>query len=159
MPDTMDMPLRRRLGAVAVAVAAVLAGLLTGCATNNGVVAHGSAPTAIPWTGPVYLLDYEGRPREEPDLLDLTAKSTFGGLVWKHWGGSLAIGTGAGLDLACVNGCKGDGPDSYRATVVLSGLVRRENAAYYSHASVSFPDPLPYWAEHIQRLALRVPDH
>ena len=155
MPDTVDMPVRRRLGAVAAALVA----LLTGCATNNGVVAHGSAPTAIPWTGPVYLLDVEGRPRQHPDLIDLTATSTFGGMVWKHWGGSLAIGTGMEVDLACVNGCKGDGLDSYPVTIVLSGLVRRENAAYYSHASVTSPAPLPSWAEQVEQVPLRVPDH
>lgn len=141
----------------AAAAFVALAGLLTGCTASGGVVAHGPAPTAIPWTGPVYVLDREGRPRRQPDLFDVTADSSFGQITWKHWGGPRAVGAGWEVDLACLAGCKGDSPDSYPATIVLSGLTRRENAAYYSHASFTSPRPLPSWAEKLGEVTLRVP--
>jgi hypothetical protein len=154
------MPTRLRSGAaVRAALAGMLAGVLAGCAGNGGVVSHGAAPTAIPWKGPVYLMDPEGRPRRQPDLFSLGAKSSFDRIAWKHWGSPQTVGTGWEIDLACLSGCKGDEPGGYPATITLTALVRRGNAAYYSHASVTPVGPLPSWAENLHQVALSVPKH
>jgi hypothetical protein len=137
----------------------VLAGLLAGCGTRPGVITHGPAPTAIPWSGPVFMLDHEGRARREPDLFDLTATSTFDGMTWQDWGEPQAVGTGWEVDYACLNGCTGENVDGYQATIVLSGLVRRRNAAYYSHASVTPSKALPDWAEDLGQVVLPLPEN
>jgi hypothetical protein len=147
-----------RTPARTAAACTVLAGLLAGCGARPGVVSHGPAPTAIAWTGPVFMLDNEGRARREPVLFDLTHLSTFDEMTWQHWGGPQAVGTGWEVDYACLNGCAGDNPDGYRATIVLSGLVRRRDAAYYSHASVTPSEPLPAWAENVGLVALPLPE-
>lgn len=168
MPDRTAGELRRHAAQVAggawghaaraAAVCVALAAVLAGCGARAGVVTHGPAPTDIPWTGPVFVLDYEGRARREPDLFDLTNLSTFDEVTWQQWGGPQAVGTGWAMDYACLNGCAGDDPDGYRATIVLSGLVRRHDAAYYSRATVTPSGPLPTWAEKLGQVVLRTPD-
>ena len=161
MPDPAPTTARGRATSALARAAAVhtaLAGLLAGCGAGTGVVAHGPAPTAIAWTGPVFMLDHEGRARRAPDLFDLTADSSFDDVTWQHWGGPQTVGTGWEVDLACLNGCTGDDPDGYHATIVLSGLVRRRDAAYYSHATVTPSEPLPSWAENLGQVTLPLPE-
>ncbi|MEV8548039.1 hypothetical protein [Streptomyces sp. NPDC051572] len=143
----------RTLGVVLTAMGAAL----TGCAPTGVVRAEGPAPTAIAWTGPVYVLDSGSAARREPEIIQFTANSTFHFLVWKRWGSARATATGYETDLACLSGCKGDELDGYPVTIVLSDLVRRKYAAYYRTASVTSPEPLPSWAEDLSLIHLRVP--
>ncbi len=100
------------------------------------------------------MLDHEGRARREPDLFSLTRKSTFDRVTWTGWAGPTAVGTGWEIEFPCPTGC----PDGYRATIVLSDLVRRQDAAYYRRAGVTSPEPLPSWAEDLRQVVLSVPD-
>lgn len=136
---------------------AVMGAALSGCAPAGVVRTEGPAPTAIPWTGPVYVMDSGSGARREPEMIELTRKSTFHFLVWKHWGSARTTATGFETDLACLSGCKADELDGYPVTIVLSDLVRRKYAAYYRTASVTSPEPLPSWAEDLSLIRLHVP--
>src|SRR5206468_10058953 len=121
-----------------------------GCGTvAGGTRIEGPAPTAIRWTGPVYVDDARSIPRQRPDVVDLTETTTLYGLTWHGWGTSRAVATGLVVDFACVSQCPhGESdPPSFPARLVLSGLVKREYAAYYGHAVLT-PDhpPAPDWA-------------
>ena len=69
-------------------------------------------------------------------MVDLTEATTLYGLTWRGWGTSRAVATGLVVDFACVSDCPHgeDDPPSFPAHLVLSGLVKREYAAYYRHA-------------------------
>ncbi|MFD5258626.1 hypothetical protein ACFWM5_38150 [Streptomyces bobili] len=144
------------------ALCASLAGLLaclTGCgAPGGGARVEGPAPTGIPWTGPVYLLDWESKPHERPDLMDLTNYTTLDWMRWRDWGSPRATATGHVMDFSCGSDCPNGEPRSYQVEIVLSGLVKRQYAAYYSHASVTpVHRPAPDWAEDVGSVPLRVP--
>ncbi|QNP71200.1 hypothetical protein IAG44_18320 [Streptomyces roseirectus] len=141
------------------ATAVLLALALTGCGgLPGGARVEGPAPSAIPWSGPVYIDDARSIPRQSPDVVDLTDVTTLYGLKWHGWGTPRAVATGLVVDFACVSGCPhGDSP-SFPAGLVLTGLVKREYAAYYSHAVLT-PDhpPAPGWALDVGPVRLRVP--
>lgn len=141
------------------AVGAVLAAYLAGCTgATGGVRIEGPAPLAIPWSGQVYVEDWRSEPRQRPGLMDLTELTTLDYLTWRDWGSPQAIATGWVIDLACTSGCPGDAPPSYQVRVVLSGLVKRRYAAYYSHAAVTaVTQPTPNWAEDVTSVRLYVP--
>ncbi|MEI5519705.1 hypothetical protein WB401_07710 [Streptomyces brasiliscabiei] len=143
------------------ALSLLLAMSLAGCGTAvGGTRVEGPAPTAVPWSGPVYIDDARSVPRQHPDLMDLTEATTLYGLEWRGWGTSRAVATGLVIDFACVSGClHGESnPPSFPAHLELSGLVKREYAAYYGHAVLT-PDhsPAPVWALDIGDVRLRVP--
>ncbi|MEV3971312.1 hypothetical protein AB0K68_24690 [Streptomyces sp. NPDC050698] len=146
--------LRRRF-----ALCVVLAACLTGCgAVDDGLRVEGPAPTGIAWRGPVYVEDWGAVPRQRPDLVSLTEYTTLDRLEWRGWGSPRATATGYVIGLGCLPLCGDDGPLSYPVRVVLSGLVKRQYAAYYSHASVTaVRPPAPYWAEDVSSVTLRVP--
>lgn len=134
---------------------------LAGCGTGaGGAHVEGPAPTAVRWTGPVYVDDARSISRQHPDVMDLTDVTTLYGMKWRGWGTPRAVGTGLVVDFACVSLCPhgNDNPPSYPVRLVLSGLVKREYAAYYSHAVLSpDPPPAPHWARDVGDLRLRVP--
>jgi hypothetical protein len=141
------------------ALSALLVLGLAGCGTvSGGARAEGPAPTAIPWTGPAYVDDARSVPRQSPDVVDLTDTTTLYGLKWRGWGTPRAVATGLVVDFACVSGCPHGDPPSFPAGLVLTGLVRREYAAYYSHAVLT-PDhpPAPDWALDVGPVRLGVP--
>lgn len=143
------------------ALCVLLALSLAGCGTEaGGVRVEGRAPTAVPWSGPVYVSDARSIPRQRPDVVDLTESTTLYGLKWRGWGTSRAVGTGLVVDFACVSGCPhGESdPPSFPARLVLSSLVKREYAAYYAHAVLtSERPPAPAWAFDVGDVRLRVP--
>lgn len=141
------------------ALCVVLAACLTGCgAVDDGLRAEGPAPTGIAWTGPVYVEDWRAQPRQRPDLVDLTEYTTLDRLEWRGWGSPRATATGFVIELDCLSACADDGPLSYPVRVVLSGLVKRQYAGYYSHASVTAArPPAPDWAEDVSYVPLHVP--
>ncbi|MEU6140088.1 hypothetical protein ABZ848_06950 [Streptomyces sp. NPDC047081] len=132
---------------------------LAGCGTpDSGPWAEGPAPTGIPWTGSVYSMDWRSEPRQRPEMMDLTENTVLDDMKWHDWGRPRATATGWVVDLACLSGCPHETMPGYAVTVVLSGLVRREYAAYYSVAAVSPRHrPAPYWAEDVSRVPLHVP--
>lgn len=134
---------------------------LAGCGTvAGGTRVEGPAPTAIPWKGPVYVSDARSIPRQHPDVMDLTEFTTLYGMEWRGWGTPRAVGTGHVVDFACVSQCPDgkDNPPFFRVRLVLSGLVKREYAAYYSNAVlIPDPQPAPAWALDVGDLRLRVP--
>ncbi|MET9832178.1 hypothetical protein ABZ078_23410 [Streptomyces sp. NPDC006385] len=132
---------------------------LAGCGTAvGGTRVEGPAPTAVPWSGPVYVADARSIPRQRPDVVDLTDVTTLYGLKWRGWGTPRAVATGLVVDFACVSDCPRGDPPSFPAHLVLSGLVKRRYAAYYGHAVLS-PDrpPAPGWAVDVGEVPLRVP--
>ncbi|MGW6902882.1 hypothetical protein [Streptomyces sp. NPDC054940] len=148
-----------RHGPLLVCVLLVMS--LTGCGTAaGGTRVEGRAPTALPWTGPVYVDDARSIPRQRPDVVDLTEDTTLYGLTWRGWGTSRAEATGLVVDFACVSGCP-DGEDdapSFSAHLVLSGLVKRQYAAYYAHALLTADrPPAPGWAMDVGTVRLHVP--
>ncbi|MEV0227485.1 hypothetical protein [Streptomyces sp. NPDC050704] len=147
------MPFRR------VTVCVLFAAGLTGCgAVDGGTRIEGRAPTGIPWSGPVYVEDGRSEPRQRPDLMDLTELTTLDRLEWRGWGSPRATATGLVLDLACLSGCPDNEPASYPVRVVLTGLVKREYAAYYGHAAVTaVRPPAPDWAEDVGSVPVHVP--
>lgn len=134
---------------------------LTGCGTvADGARVEGPAPTAIRWTGPVYVSDARSISRQHPDVFDLTDITTLYGLKWRGWGTPRAVATGLVVDFSCQSLCPHgqDDPPFYPVRLVLSGLVKREYAAYYGHAVLSpDPAPAPDWAMDVGDLRLRVP--
>ncbi|MFJ4202873.1 hypothetical protein ACIP2Y_25035 [Streptomyces sviceus] len=134
---------------------------LTGCGTvAGGTRVEGPAPTAIRWTGPVYLDDARSIPRQHPDVMDLTDVTTLYGLKWRGWGTPRAVATGLVVDFSCQSLCPHgkDNPPYYPVRLVLSGLVKREYAAYYSNAVLSpAHPPAPGWAMDVGDLHLGVP--
>ncbi|MEU5045911.1 hypothetical protein [Streptomyces griseorubiginosus] len=134
---------------------------LAGCGTvAGGTRVEGPAPTAIRWTGPVYLDDARSISRQHPDVMDLTDVTTLYGLKWRGWGTPRAVATGMVVDFSCQSRCPHgkDNPPYYPVRLVLSGLVKREYAAYYSNAVLSpAPPPAPDWARDVGDLHLRVP--
>ncbi|MDW4908453.1 hypothetical protein RB628_24715 [Streptomyces sp. ADMS] len=141
------------------ALCAVLTVCLTGCAAvDSGPRVEGLAPTGIPWSGPTYVEDWQAVPRERPDLISMVEGPPLDRLAWRDWGSPRATATGYVIDLDCLPQCADDGPPSYRVRVVLSGLVKRQYAAYYSHASVTaVRPPAPDWAVDYSSLPLHVP--
>ena len=139
----------------------VLCVAVAGCgAAGGGVRAEGAAPTAIPWRGDTYVLDYKSVPWDAPESLSLTPFTWLSHLTWKSWGGNRAVANGFSWDMECVSGCAADGIPSYRVTVVLTDLERRAHAAYYHHASVlpAGGAKVPAWAEAgVDDLTLHVP--
>lgn len=134
---------------------------LAGCGTGaGGMRVEGPAPTAIRWTGPVYLDDARSMPRQHPDVMDLTNVTTLYGMKWRGWGTPRAVATGLVVDFSCQSLCPQGkyNPPYYPVRLVLSGLVKREYAAYYSSAVLSpDPPPAPHWALDVGELRLRVP--
>ncbi|MGW0712967.1 hypothetical protein ACWD4G_44805 [Streptomyces sp. NPDC002643] len=145
--------------ALCATLVAWLLACLTGCGTpDSGTRVEGPAPTRIRWTGPVYVLDWRSRPRQRPDLMDLTEITVLDQLVWKNWGSPKAFVTGVVIDLPCLSGCPHETLPSYPVTIVFSGLTKRRYAAYYSWAAVTpVHRPAPDWAEDVHRVRLRVP--
>ncbi|MEV0555199.1 hypothetical protein AB0I27_17300 [Streptomyces sp. NPDC050597] len=139
-------------------MAALLMVSLAGCGAAGGVRVEGAAPTAIPWSGPAYMVDARSIPRHAPDVVDLTETTTLYGLKWKGWGSSRAEATGLVVDFACVSGCShGDSP-SFPARLVLTGLVKRQYAAYYRRADLApVRPPAPDWAVDVGTVRLPVP--
>ncbi|MFJ9900619.1 hypothetical protein ACIQPR_45570 [Streptomyces sp. NPDC091280] len=134
---------------------------LAGCGmVDGGTRVEGPAPTAVPWTGPVYVDDARSIPRRRPDIVDLTEHTTLYGLKWRGWGTSRAVATGVVVDVACASGCpQGDAdPPTHPVRLVLSGLVKREYAAYYDHAVLTpAHPPTPNWVLETGDLSLQVP--
>jgi hypothetical protein len=146
---------------VGPALCVLLAMSLAGCGTvAGGTWVEGPAPTAIPWSGPVYVDDARSIPRQRPDVVDLSEFTTLYGLKWSGWGTSRAVATGWVVDFACLSDCPQGAydPPSYPVRLVLDGLVRRQYAAYYGHAVLT-PDhpPAPAWALDVGEVRLRVP--
>lgn len=135
---------------------------LAGCGTvAGGTRVEGPAPTAIPWSGPVYVDDAGSVPRQHPAIVDLTERTSLYSLKWRGWGTSRAVATGVVVDVTCASGCPhGDAdPPSYPVRLVLSGLVKREYSAYYHHAVLTAdPPPAPDWVLEVGDLRLRVPE-
>ncbi|MET9970201.1 hypothetical protein ABZZ80_30870 [Streptomyces sp. NPDC006356] len=133
---------------------------MAGCGTagGGGTRVEGPAPTAIPWSGPVYVDDARSIPRQHPDVMDLTESTTLYGLKWRGWGTSRAVATGLVVDFACLSNCPHGDPPTFPVSLVLSGLVKRQYAAYYGHAEL-IPDrpPAPAWALDVGDIRLRVP--
>ncbi|MEV0742123.1 hypothetical protein AB0I51_40715 [Streptomyces sp. NPDC050549] len=148
-----------RRSALRASLAACLLACVAGCGTPyGGARVEGPAPTRVPWTGPVYVLNWESEPNERPDLMDLTKYTMLDWMRWHGWGSPRATATGYVMDYACVSGCPHEDPPSYRIRIVLSGLVKRQYAAYYSHAAVTpVHRPAPDWAEDVSSVPLRVP--
>ncbi|MEU1481347.1 hypothetical protein [Streptomyces sp. NPDC005760] len=148
-----------RRSALGTSLAAGLLVCVTGCgAADGGVRTEGPAPTRVPWTGPVYVLNWESEPAERPGLMDLTDYTTLDWMRWRGWGSPRATATGFVMDYSCTSDCPGDALPSYRVEIVLSGLVKRQYAAYYSHAAVTpVHRPAPAWAEDVSSVPLRVP--
>lgn len=150
---------RRRAGR-AGALTGVLCLVVAGCGVSGGVRAEGAAPTAIPWRGTAYALDYESVPQEEPESFSPTPDVWLSHLKWRRWGSNLAVANGFSWDVACVSGCTEDGMPSYRVTLVLTDLKRRAHAAYYGHASLRTArgEKTPGWAQpDLDDLVLHVP--
>ncbi|NUP02230.1 MAG: hypothetical protein HOW59_30340 [Nonomuraea sp.] len=138
----------------------MLAAVLTGCGgLDGGVRVEGPAATTIPWSGPVYMTDFYGRAWQRPKEVSATGRVSLDRLTWRDWGSSHARATGRATDVTCLSGCPdGDAP-SYQVEVVLSGLVRRGDVAFYSHASLTaVHPPAPFWAEGYESTELDVPD-
>jgi len=151
------MTLRR--SALCASLAAGLLVGLTGCGTaDERLRVEGPAATRIPWTGPVYVLDWRSLPRQRPDLMDLTEITVLDRVKWHGWGSPRATATGTVIDLPCVSGCPHDALPSYPVTIVFSGLVKRQYAAYYGHAAVTpVHRPVPEWAEDVSSVSLHIP--
>ncbi|MCI3272491.1 hypothetical protein [Streptomyces cylindrosporus] len=151
------MPLRRSVLGVSLGVC--LLACLAGCgAEGDGIRAEGPAPSRIPWSGPVYVLDWKSLARQRPDVMDLTDETVLYGMKWRGWGSPRATGTGEVVDLACLSGCPHHAYPGYAVSVVFSGLAKRQYAAYYSRASVSpVRPPKPAWAEDAGDVRLHVP--
>ncbi|MDX2700698.1 hypothetical protein Sipo8835_29365 [Streptomyces ipomoeae] len=143
---------------------AVLCLVVAGCGVSGvsgGVRVEGAAPTAIPWRGSAYVLDYESVPQEKPDSFSLTSNTWLSHLTWKGWGSNQAVANGFSWDMSCSSGCTDDGIPSYRVTLVLGDLTRRAHAAYYRHASLRAARGArtPTWAEPgLEDMGLHVPD-
>lgn len=119
---------------------------------------RGAAPTEIPWSGLVFVEDWDGRPRQHPQLMYLTEITALAELEWRHWGSPQARADGVALDLNCVSGCPDDQASRYRVEIVLSDLTKRLGAAYYRHAAVTpVGSPAPFWAEDLSNVRLGVP--
>lgn len=142
-------------------LSALLTACLAGCGTmtgGSGVRVEGRAPTAVPWSGPVYLNDARSISRQHPDMVDLTEFTTLDRLTWRGWGSAEAVADGFVIDFACVSDCPDGDPPSFKAHLVLSGLVRREYAAYYGRAVVTpVRSPAPDWAIDVGQVRLSVP--
>ncbi|MHC5908663.1 hypothetical protein ACVNF4_33015 [Streptomyces sp. S6] len=138
----------------------VLAVCLAACGRpDGGVRVEGPAVTAVQWTGPTYVTDLYGRAWQRPTDVSLGRSLDLGGLRWKGWGTARPTATGTATDVNCVAGCPGGKPSSYRVEVVLGGLVRRGDVAYYGHASLKPLDPPePFWAVGYDDMDLDVPD-
>lgn len=123
----------------------VLAACLTGCGgLDTGVRVEGSAPTAIPWSGPVYVEDQYGRAWQRPETIDLTELIALDHLTWRDWGASRTLATGEAI---CGADCSDNRPRTYRVQVVLSGRVRRASVAYYGEVTITpVHPPAPGWA-------------
>lgn len=142
------------------ASALVLCVVVAGCGADGGVRVEGAAPTAIPWRGGAYVLDYKSVPWDSPDSFSLTPSTWLSHLTWKRWGSDRAVGSGFSWDMGCVSGCADDGLPAYRVTLVLTDLKRRAHAAYYRHASVlpAVGEKAPDWVEAgVEDLTLHVP--
>lgn len=147
-----------RRAAWCASLAVLMAGL-SGCAgSEDGIRVEGPAPTRVPWSGPVYVLSWESHPDERPYMLTLTDYTTLDWMRWRGWGSPRATATGYVMDFSCGSGCPHQEPRSYAVEIVLSGLVKRQYAAYYSRAAVTpVHRPAPFWAEDVSRVPLRVP--
>lgn len=149
----------RHRSVLGACLTACLLACLIGCGPANGKVrVEGPAPSRIPWLGPVYVLDSELIARQHPYVLDLAGRTVLYGVEWHGWGSPRATGTAAVVDFACAGGCAHDDYKSFPVSIVFSGLVKRQYAAYYSRASVvpTHP-PAPGWAEDTSRVRLPVP--
>ncbi|MER5907485.1 hypothetical protein ABT150_46835 [Streptomyces mirabilis] len=141
------------------ALCATLAACLTGRgAVYTGVRVARWPPTDIPWSGLVFVEDWDGRPRQHPQLMYLTEITALAELEWQHWGSPQARADSVALDLNCVSGSPDDQASSYRVEVVLSDLTKRQGAAYCRHAAVTpGGSPAPFWAEDLSNARLGVP--
>ncbi|MGW1716381.1 hypothetical protein [Streptomyces sp. NPDC002156] len=154
------MPRRRSvLGASLTACLLVCLACLTGCgAADGGVRVEGPAPSRIPWSGPVYVLDWKSLAWQHPDVMDLTGRTVLYGVEWHGWGSPRATATATVVDFACAGGCPHHDYKSFPVSIAVSGLVERQYAAYYSRASVTpVQRPAPGWAEDTSRVRLHVP--
>jgi len=139
---------------------AVLAVCLAACGRpDGGVRVEGPAVTTAEWTGPTYITDFFGRAWQRPQEVVLGNSLDLGGLRWKGWGTARPTATGVATDVNCMAGCPNDKPASYRVEVVLGGLVRRGDVAYYGHASLKpLHPPAPFWAAGYDDVYLDVPE-
>jgi hypothetical protein len=147
----------RRLAPCAV-LTVVLTASSTGCGSvNGGVRVEGPAPTAIPWSGPVYVADRYGRAWQRPRTIELSEYIFLDRLTWRDWGAPRLRAIG---EASCNAGCSAGQPRSYRVQVVLSDRVRRASVAYYSEVTVTpVHPPAPGWATGFDRAgSLNLPD-
>lgn len=140
--------------------ATALALLLSACgAPDGGIRVEGPAPSALPWSGPTYMTDWYGRSWQHPTTVYPTAHVGLDGLKWHGWGSARPTASGVASDSTCLSGCTGGKVPSYRVKVVLSGLVRRGDVAYYSHAQlVPVHPPAPFWTLGNDAMDLDVPE-
>ncbi|MGJ5797252.1 hypothetical protein [Streptomyces griseorubiginosus] len=150
--------MRLRQLAPCALLTALLAILPTGCGSvNGGVRVEGPAPTALPWSGPVYVADRYGRAWQHPETIDLTTLILLDGLTWRDWGAPRPRATG---EASCKVGCTAGQARSYQIRVVLSDRVRRGSVAYYGEATITpVHPPAPTWATGFARKgSLNLPD-
>lgn len=156
------MRLRRFVPCVMSSVmpSVVLAACLAGCGgVDGGVRVEGPAVTSIPWTGPVYITDWYGRAWQHPGEVAPTARIDLDRLTWRDWGSPRARATGEATDTTCLSGCPDGDPPSYRVKVVVSGLVKRGDVAFYRHLTLTpVRPPAPFWTEGHDSTDLDVPD-
>ncbi|MCD9879744.1 hypothetical protein [Streptomyces guryensis] len=137
-----------------------LVACLAGCgAVDGGVQVEGPPVTPKPWSGPVYMTDWFGRSWLHPKEVAPTGRIYLDRLTWRDWGSARPRATGVASDTTCLSGCPNGDPPSYRVKVVLSGLVKRGDVAYYSHVRlIPLHPPAPFWAYGQDSADLEVPD-
>ncbi|KND29972.1 hypothetical protein [Streptomyces acidiscabies] len=126
---------------------------------DGGVKVEGPAVTAVEWSGPSYISDVYGRAWQHPTEISVGESVYLEGLHWTGWGTARPTSTGVAQDTGCLAGCSGGKVAEYRVKVVLSGLTRRGDVAYYGHAAITpLKPPAPFWAEGNEDTILDVPD-
>ena len=137
-----------------------LAACLSGCGgLDTGIKVEGSPVTVAPWSGPVYITDYFGRAWQHPASVFPTGRISLDDLKWRDWGSSRPRATGLATDTTCLSGCPDGDPPGYRVEVVLTGLAKRGDVAYYRHVRLTpLHPPAPFWAVGYERMELDVPD-
>ncbi|WP_416970931.1 hypothetical protein [Streptomyces sp. 4F14] len=125
---------------------------------DGGVKIEGPAVTAAQWSGPTYISDVYGRAWRHPT--EIAVESLYlVGLHWTGWGTARPTSTGIAQDSVCNAGCDDGKTAQYRVKIVLDGLTRRGDVAYYGHAAITpLKPPAPFWAEGNDDMTLDVPD-
>ncbi|QNP74348.1 hypothetical protein IAG44_36085 [Streptomyces roseirectus] len=143
-----------------VAACGVLAVGLAACGRpDGGVKVEGPAVASVQWSGPTYISDAYGRAWKRPEEIAVQNSVYLLDLRWTGWGTARPRATGIAQDTGCLAGCSDGKLAEYRVVVVLSGLVRRGDVAFYGHAAIT-PEkpPAPFWAEGNEDTYLDVPD-